>query len=318
MFDQFLDGSFMPHGYCLQWRGDLLFMTLVGDGLTVLAYGLIPLALIQLVRTRNDLRFNHIFILFAAFIAFCGLTHAINILNVWNGYYYIAGVAKLLTGLISITTAYVLWKLMPVIVSIPSVAQLREQNQKLLEAQEELRQSNLNLEEKVRLRTEDLQKIANTDQLTQVKNRGAILEALEAELKRTERYDHDLSLLMLDLDFFKEINDKHGHLEGDDVLSRVATTIRETCRQTDSVGRYGGEEFLVILPETSLQQASDLAGRIRLAVSECKTHNGDSVTCSIGVSHYSRGDTMVEMIKVADNRVYRAKDLGRNTVVSED
>ena len=318
MFDRFLDGSFMPHGYCLQWRGDLLFMTLVGDGLTVLAYGLIPIALIQFVRKRDDLRFNHIFLLFAAFIAFCGLTHAIGILNIWHGYYYVAGAAKFATGLISISTAYMLWKLMPVIINIPSVAQLREQNDKLLEAQEELRQANLHLEEKVRQRTEALQDFANTDQLTQLKNRGAILETLENELKRSERHEHDLSLLMLDLDFFKEINDTFGHLEGDDVLSRVAVTIKEACRQTDSVGRYGGEEFLIILPETTLQQADELAGRIRLAVSECKTGNGKKVTCSIGVSSYTEGDTMVEIIRMADKRVYKAKDLGRNTVVCQD
>lgn len=318
MLEKFLDGSFMPHGYCLQWRGDLLFMTLVGDGLTVLAYGLIPFALIQFVRKRDDLRFNHIFILFAAFIAFCGLTHAISILNIWHGYYYFAGVAKLATGIISIATAVVLWKLMPTIISIPSLAQLSAQNQKLLEAQEDLRQVNLHLEEKVRLRTEALQAYANTDQLTQLNNRAAILDTLETEIKRTDRHEHDLSLLMLDLDFFKEINDTFGHLEGDDVLSRVAATIKETCRQTDSVGRYGGEEFLVILPETSIEQAEEMAARIRLAVSECKTRNGKNITCSIGVSSYGDGDTIEEMIKVADKRVYKAKELGRNKVVWKD
>lgn len=318
MFHEFMDGSFMPHGYCLQWRVDLLFMTLVGDGLTVLAYGLIPIALIQLVRKRTDLRFNHIFLLFAAFIAFCGLTHAVNILNIWHGYYYFAGVAKLTTGIISISTAFVLWRLMPAIVEIPSVAQLREQNLKLLEAQEELRQANLSLEEKVRQRTEALQKLANTDQHTQLNNRGAIIEKLEGELKRTERYEHSLSVLMLDLDLFKEINDTFGHLEGDDVLSRVAASIKEACRQSDSVGRYGGEEFLVILPETTLQQAEEMANRIRVAVKECQTRNGASITCSIGVSSYRKGDTMVDLINAADNRVYKAKDLGRDTVVCND
>lgn len=318
MLDHFMDGSFMPHGYCLQWRGDLLFMTLVGDGLTVLAYGLIPIALIQLVRQRTDLRFNHIFLLFAAFIAFCGLTHAINILNIWHGYYYFAGVAKLITGIISISTAYVLWKLLPAIIEIPSVAQLREQNQRLLEAQEELRQANLSLEEKVRVRTEALQKLANTDQLTQLNNRGAILDNLDNELKRTERYKHNLSVLMLDIDLFKEINDKFGHLEGDNVLSSVAAKIKDTCRQTDSVGRYGGEEFLVILPETTLQDAEEMANRIRLAVSECQTKDGVKITCSIGVSSYQTGDTAVELINMADNRVYKAKNLGRNMVVFED
>lgn len=123
---------------------------------------------------------------------------------------------------------------------------------------------------------------------------------------------------MLDLDLFKEINDKFGHLEGDNVLSSVAAKIKDTCRQTDSVGRYGGEEFLVILPETTLQDAEEMANRIRLAVSECQTKDGVKITCSIGVSSYQTGDTAVELINMADNRVYKAKNLGRNMVVFED
>lgn len=308
----------MPHGYCLQWRGDLLFMTLVGDGLTVLAYSLIPLALIHLVRKRDDLHFDHIFVLFAAFIAFCGITHAISIFNIWHGYYYLAGVAKLSTGIISIATAFMLLKLMPVIIRIPSMALLREQNEKLQQTQEELRQANLTLEEKVRLRTEALQYLANTDQLTQVNNRGAIIATLEKEFKRTDRHEHDLSLLMLDIDFFKEVNDTLGHLEGDDVLNRVALAIKDACRETDSVGRYGGEEFLIILPETKLEPAAELAERIRSVVSETTTTTGKNITCSIGVASYSKGESMLDLLKRADDRVYKAKDLGRNRVTSQD
>ena len=318
MLEDFMDGSFMPHGYCLQWRGDLLFMTLVGDGLTVLAYSLIPLALIHLVRKRDDLHFDHIFVLFAAFIAFCGITHAISIFNIWHGYYYLAGVAKLSTGIISIATAFMLLKLMPVIIRIPSMALLREQNEKLQQTQEELRQANLTLEEKVRLRTEALQYLANTDQLTQVNNRGAIIATLEKEFKRTDRHEHDLSLLMLDIDFFKEVNDTLGHLEGDDVLNRVALAIKDACRETDSVGRYGGEEFLIILPETKLEPAAELAERIRSVVSETTTTTGKNITCSIGVASYSKGESMLDLLKRADDRVYKAKDLGRNRVTSQD
>ncbi|MDX1490749.1 MAG: GGDEF domain-containing protein [Pseudohongiellaceae bacterium] len=318
MFDDLLNGSFMPHGYCLQWRGDLLALTVVGDSLTVLAYSLIPLAIIFIVHKRDDLHFDNVFILFAAFIFFCGLTHAINIINIWHGYYYLAGIAKFATGVISITTAGVLWKLLPRILAIPSAAELREQNEKLHLVQAELKLANATLEQKVKLRTEALQQLAYTDQLTQVDNRGAILEKLEKEFKRMARHPRSLSLLMLDIDYFKRVNDTLGHLEGDDVLNRVANIIKDTCRQTDSVGRYGGEEFLVILPETKLEQAYELAERIRIAVSLCTTSNGQHVTCSIGVSTLKAQDTMLDLIKRADDSVYQAKHLGRNQVAYKE
>jgi diguanylate cyclase (GGDEF)-like protein len=317
LYDLF-DGSFMPHGYCLQWREDLLFMTLLGDGLTVIAYSLIPIGIIQIVRKRIDLKFNNIFLLFASFITFCGITHAINIVNIWHGYYYLAGIAKLATGIISITTAIVLWKLMPKLLAIPSMNAVREQNEKLLQSQEELRQANATLEEKVRLRTEALQHLANTDQLTEVKNRRAIFETLESEFKRMERHPRNLSLLMLDIDHFKTVNDTLGHLEGDDVLHKVAKIVSDTCRQTDTVGRYGGEEFLIILPETSIEAAYEMAERVRVAVSNCTTSDGKNITCSIGVSSLKEGKTMLDLIKKSDDRVYKAKDLGRNQVVYED
>lgn len=318
MLNALLDGSFMPHGYCLQWRDDLLFLTLFGDGLTVIAYSLIPFGIIHLVRKRDDLAFNGIFLLFAAFIGFCGLTHAISILNIWHGYYYIQGVAKLATGIVSMTTAIVFWDLMPKLIAIPSRHNLRTQNERLLQAQEELRQANATLEEKVRSRTKTLEHLANTDQLTGLKNRRAIIETLENEYKRVERHLHSLSLLMLDIDHFKEVNDTLGHLEGDDVLHKVAKVITDTCRETDSVGRYGGEEFLIVLPETPVEAAYELAERIRQAVSTCTTSNGNNVTCSIGVSSLKPGKTILDLIKKSDDRAYKAKDLGRNRVVFED
>lgn len=318
MLDYIFDGSFMPHGHCLLWREDLLFMTLVGDGLTVVSYALIPVALIYLVNKREDLRFDGIFLLFAGFITFCGITHAIGVVNVWHGYYFLQGVAKLATGIVSILTAVVLWRLMPNILAIPSMAVLKDQNEQLRHAQECLEQANHNLEQKVKQRTESLQHLANTDQLTQVKNRRAILDSLETEFKRMERHPNNLSLLMLDIDHFKAVNDEYGHLEGDKVLVNVAQIITKTCRQTDAVGRYGGEEFLIMLPETSVQDAKELAERIRIAIKECETKSESPLTCSIGVSSLTKGKTILDLIKNADDRVYKAKDLGRNQVVYSD
>ena len=318
MLDDIFDGSFMPHGHCLLWREDLLFMTLLGDGLTFTAYFIIPILLISFVRRREDLKFNRIFLLFAAFIAFCGMTHAIGILNVWHGYYYLQGLAKLATGFVSIMTAVALWKLMPKILAIPSMKMLKEQNLQLSVAQANLEDANRNLEQKVKERTEKLEKLANTDQLTQINNRRAILKILEQEFLRMERHPHDLSLLMLDIDHFKAVNDTYGHLEGDKVLIKVAEIISETCRQTDAVGRYGGEEFLVLLPETTNADAKELAERIRLSVSKCKAVSGRELTCSIGVSSLTKGKTVQDLIKEADDRTYKAKDQGRNQVVHLD
>lgn len=102
------------------------------------------------------------------------------------------------------------------------------------------------------------------------------------------------------------------------MLHKVAKVITDTCRETDSVGRYGGEEFLIVLPETPVEAAYELAERIRQAVSTCTTSNGNNVTCSIGVSSLKPGKTILDLIKKSDDRAYKAKDLGRNRVVFED
>lgn len=314
MLNKIFDGSFMPHGHCLLWREDLLFLTLVGDGLTVIAYGIIPIALIYLVKKRKDLEFDKVFVLFAAFIAFCGLTHFVSMINIWHGYYYIQGLMKFTTGLVSITTALVLWRLMPKIMSIPSLKTLSDQNDKLIIAQENLEQANRHLEQKVQERTLSLQQLANTDQLTQVKNRRAILAALDSEYNRIQRYPSKFSLLMLDIDLFKEVNDNFGHLEGDKVLAEVASIIGQSCRQTDTVGRYGGEEFLILLPKTNIKSAQELAERICQSVADATIRNDRKITCSIGVATYKEGESIIDLIQRADERTYKAKDLGRNQV----
>lgn len=317
MLDYILDSSFMPHGFCIQWRKDLLFMMVFGNALTFIAYSFIPVALIHLVKKRKDLKFNGIFLLFAAFIAFCGVTHAMEVINIWHGYYFLQGAAQVMTGLVSALTAFVLWKLVPNILAIPSTATLNAQNEALRQAHEELESVNRSLEQKVKERTESLQQLANTDQLTQIKNRRAILDTLEYEIQRFQRQPRNLSILMLDIDHFKAINDTFGHLEGDSILLKVAQTISKACRQTDSVGRYGGEEFLVVLPETSVGDATDLAERIRISMKDCRTNDGGALTCSIGVAALHDGQGILDLIKVADDRVYTAKRQGRNQVIFE-
>jgi hypothetical protein len=131
VFDTLFDGSFMPHAHCLLWRWDLLFLHVSGDFLTFIAYALIPFALIKLVRKRDDLQFNSVFLMFAGFIGFCGISHLMGLINIWNGYYFIEGIFKFITGVISIVTAFVLYRLIPNILQFPSAKVLAQRNDEL-------------------------------------------------------------------------------------------------------------------------------------------------------------------------------------------
>ena len=318
MLDTLLDGSFMPHGHCLLWRWDLLFLHVSGDALTFVAYSLIPLALIKLVRKRDDLQFNGIFLLFAAFIAFCGITHFMGLINIWHGYYFIEGTFKFITGLVSITTAIVLYALIPRILQFPSAKTLSQRNHELQQTRKELEEINHTLEEKIKERTEQLFIEAKTDYLTALSNRRAILTQLENEVEKFKRYQRPCSVLMLDVDFFKNINDTYGHQVGDDILILIAKSISSTCRAADHTGRYGGEEFLVVLPETPNHEALDLAERIRKNISELEGNVKSPLTVSIGIASLSMQNDvdLHTLIKQADDAVYKAKELGRNRVVS--
>lgn len=317
-FENLFDGSFMPHGHCLLWRTDLLFLHVGGDLLTVFAYGSIPILLIYLVIKRNDLAFNGVFLMFAAFIFLCGVAHAISLLNIWHGYYYIEGIVKLATGVVSAGTAIMCWHLMPRAIAIPSNTDFRQANEKLLQVQDELLKSNELLEQRVRERTEELERLAQTDALTGMLNRGALMTQLTLEIERTKRYEHAVSLLMIDLDHFKAVNDSYGHPAGDSVLTELASILNNTCRTSDQIGRYGGEEFLIILPETSIEEATELAERIRVAVMNhpfCRSlllHL--DITCSIGVAKLEPEQSEAELLQLVDEMLYKAKNSGRNCV----
>ena len=158
---------------------------------------------------------------------------------------------------------------------------------------------------------------AQRDALTGLANHGHLWSSLSLELNRADRYSHAFSLVMIDVDHFKEYNDRHGHISGDDILREVAKLISERCRSCDHAARYGGEEFCVLLPETPLEGARIFAEKIREAVEEsCHTPEGDgSITVSLGVASYpDDGRTAIELVKAADGPLYRAKDQGRNQV----
>lgn len=318
------DGSFMPHGHCLKWQTDLLFMHVVGDALTVIAYFLIPIALIQLVRKRDDLAFNWIFVMFAAFIFLCGVTHLMALINIWHGYYFLSGLAKLATGIVSVTTTIMIGYLLPKVITIPSDKDFKVKNDQLLLVQKQLLEANQLLEQRVEARTRELEKLARTDALTGVLNRGGLMNNLADEIDRAIRYKHPLSLLMVDLDHFKHVNDEYGHQRGDIVLAEAVHILSEVSRHSDTIGRYGGEEFLLLLPETKITEAKILAERIRHDIERhqfCQDEGLNiSLTCSIGVTEYKPGQTQSNLLQTVDRLLYSAKNAGRNrvTVDSDD
>ena len=169
--------------------------------------------------------------------------------------------------------------------------------------------------EKARQRAE---KLARFDSLTGVLSRRAVLEALNEEVERAKRHGDDLACLMLDLDRFKTINDRYGHQFGDKALRRIAEVIAKLCRAYDHLGRYGGEEFLLILPETRIDGAVAFAERVRLAVEETALNGDDErLTLSIGVAEWLSDDGSPEtLIAEADQALFEAKAAGRNQVVA--
>lgn len=174
--------------------------------------------------------------------------------------------------------------------------------------QSQLQQSNL-----------QLQQVNRLDGLTGVLNRNYWQQQLEVEVQRAGRYQHPLSLLFFDLDKFKRLNDDYGHQAGDVVLIEVAKLIGSLLRETDLFGRYGGEEFAIILPDTPLQGAIEVAKRIcrRVAATPIEYQQQQLMTSvSVGVSQFSTATSADELIQQADLALYQAKRNGRNQVVT--
>ena len=165
-----------------------------------------------------------------------------------------------------------------------------------------------------------MEKQAYTDYLTGLNNRRSFIERTEIELYRKERYGREFSLIMFDIDYFKYINDKYGHNTGDLVLKEIANICRNVLREVDIVGRIGGEEFAILLPETDIVQATLVAERLRVSISNGKvfpTLNEEvKFAASFGVTFTKDANKSInELLNQADNALYKAKNSGRNRVV---
>jgi diguanylate cyclase (GGDEF)-like protein len=161
------------------------------------------------------------------------------------------------------------------------------------------------------------------DDVTEVYNARYLLEALDREIRRSERYGTELTILFIDLDRFKLVNDVHGHLVGSNTLRQLSRLLEGCVRQVDTVARYGGDEFTILLADTGARLGRTVAERIRQSVERHGFEAGSGrtlrLTCSAGVSTYpAHGRTREALLDAADKAMYRAKSLGRNRVCSAD
>jgi diguanylate cyclase (GGDEF)-like protein/PAS domain S-box-containing protein len=161
---------------------------------------------------------------------------------------------------------------------------------------------------------EELERLATTDRLTEAYNRLKYDEFVQREIERVERYGSPLSLIMFDIDHFKAVNDRYGHLTGDRVLKSVVNIARSYKRKIDYLFRWGGEEFMLAAPETDLEQAVCMADRIRNAIERHAFTGVGKVTVSFGITRFEEGDTADTLAKRADDALYKAKSNGRNRV----
>lgn len=162
------------------------------------------------------------------------------------------------------------------------------------------------------LSVDELARLANTDALTQLPNRRRVAEAIETELQRFARYGQVFSVVLIDVDHFKAVNDRYGHAAGDRTLVALARCIRAQLREVDMLGRWGGEEFLLVLPETGFDESLGKARALCAAVAGAIAEGGDPVTVSCGVTGVLAGDAADALLQRADLALYAAKRGGRN------
>ncbi len=168
--------------------------------------------------------------------------------------------------------------------------------------------------ERVKMEKE-LSKLATTDTLTQAFNRARFSEIIDIEIERVHRYDNKLSIIMFDIDHFKNVNDTYGHIIGDKVLKKIAAVTMSNIRKIDSLFRWGGEEFIIVSPGTNIECAWNLAEKIRWVIENEYFHEAKRVTVSLGVAEYKLDECKEDLISRADEALYKAKSEGRNRAI---
>jgi len=424
-YDEF--SGFLPHGHCYLWQSDLLWLHVVSDALIVCSYYSIPFALFYLLIKRRDIQFGWIYAGFGLFILLCGTTHLLSIWNIWVPDYWLSGVVKAATAVSSVTTALLIWPLIPKVLAIPSQAELMAANQALADEVQshrttlhELRKLSSAIEhssgmvvitdvdtriqycnpaffsitgyqrdevigQKINLIKSNLTSVeayenlwatltsgnawhgeflnrkkngdvfwclesiapvldendtvtnfvsiihdisdrkdseqlichmAYFDPLTDLPNRSLFSERLDQAIAYAKRNRGLFSVMYLDLDKFKHVNDSLGHTIGDKLLIEVGRRINACLREQETVARLGGDEFAIISLQLRVPaDAGDIAQRIIDVVKQPLTIDGHSVivSTSIGISVYPDDATDApQLVKHADDALYTAKRHGRN------
>lgn len=263
--------------------------------------GKIPIELRLLLATRSDTpMMNHIF---QKIVGLLQQEERWQFINQWVGVKY------------EQTTDYTLvWK----VISVTSVILLVIiiWNRKLDIARKELKSALAGLKKtqnELKKKNVELEELSTTDKLTGLYNRMKLDLTLQAEINRSERYGSHLSIIIMDVDHFKSINDQYGHQEGDKVLKQVAGLLKDDTRKVDIVGRWGGEEFLILCPETTLDHAFAMAEKLRSTL-EQSDKSKYPITASFGIAAFQKGMKESKLINNADRALYKAKEKGRNRV----
>lgn len=203
-----------------------------------------------------------------------------------------------------------------------NVKEISQLSESLYDMSSSIKHHQKELEQKVEQRTKELQDrnlelklLSITDKLTGTYNRIKIDECLEIEAKRYNRYDHEFGIIIIDIDFFKKVNDTYGHQAGDKVLQEFANLIKDNIRKTDVLGRWGGEEFVVICIEIDKQNLLLLAEKLRNKIQEYDFYKAGRKTASFGVTMYKKNEKIENFINRADTALYEAKKTGRNKVI---
>jgi len=200
---------------------------------------------------------------------------------------------------------------------VTEIDQLQDNFQKMVHQLDQRRQSLLEIQVEHRVQQERanlLKELSETDSLTGLANRRKLDDILASEIGRANRYESPLSLILLDIDHFKQINDTLGHLAGDEVICHIAQLLKSNTRDTDVVGRWGGEEFLLICPGIDLISAEQLAEKLRQDLAQQPVKKGLQITASFGVTLFQQGDNVDTLLSRVDNALYQSKRQGRNRV----
>lgn len=223
-----------------------------------------------------------------------------DILNKWVSIKYEKGVNyelvwKVVAGALMLLSLVIYWN-----------RKITKANKLLIEAQKDIEEKN-----------KELAKLAITDKLTNLYNRAKLDEMLQLEIDRSERFNHSFGITIVDIDHFKKVNDEYGHLKGDKVLIEIAKILKNHVRKTDFVSRYGGEEFMIICPESDLQGIYKLMENIRINIEDHPFEDIGKQTASFGITMFKKGDKPESIIARADKALYKAKNSGRNKIESD-